>query len=444
MNKNTGITIIAGVITIIVMLILSGITFSFVRRSNGILSRAQSVAETVRGSQVREYVESASAENMGYDGLEMDEKTKDEVIAELRKSGYLKENEAKLLEKQDKITIGGIEIDFSDLPHGKVLKAGEYASETTKYSDGTNSALIPAEFTVSGMKDEQNISSGLVIYRGDLSNADWSTGKDASGNDIKRTYNQYVWIPCTEDEYKRSEWEQESDNSTIATKDETTLSGVTLSNVDITNGITYDILNEIMNQIKIEKASVKKYGGFYIGRYEVGEGNVIMQYKNPMTNIMWFKAYQNAKKIDVGTTGTSFLCSSYSMDTAINFIQNNSEFKTYASTRDDGINGTAINENWKDKSVTYIDANGKQQTKAAGKAMKLPAGVTTPKCNIYDLAGNTSEFTTELNPLPNDADATVILHGSNYNHYKPAGYRGDSVANNVRDYFGFRATLFFQ
>lgn len=330
------------------------------------------------------------------------------------------------------------------------LKSGEYVSDTTKYSDGTNIATIPAGFTVSGFDSEKDISSGLVIYKGDLSTADWKTGKDKSGNDIKRTYNQYVWIPCTESDYSRTEWGVETDNSSKAFKDETTLSSVTLSDYDKNNGITSTTLNEIVNQISNEKASIKKYGGFYIGRYEVGEGNVISQYKEPSASLIWSKAYANAKSIDVGITSVSYLSSSYARDTALNFIQNNSEFKTYASSRDDGINGTNINENWQDKSVTYKDASGTSQVKAAGTAVRLPTGVTTAKCNIYDMGGNVAEFTTELNPLTNgDNDATVVIRsgsfsGTNEWIISPAGYRWDANSNSASAYKGFRATLFIQ
>ena len=328
------------------------------------------------------------------------------------------------------------------------IKPGEYATNTTQYSDGTNIATIPAGFTVSGFNNEETITSGLVIYKGDLSNSDWVNGIDSSGNDIKRTYNQYVWIPCTESDYKRTEWGVEADGSPAsrASKDETTLGSVTLSDYDNGNGITNDILNEIVNQITEEKASIKKYGGFYIGRYEVGEGNVITQYKEPSASLMWSKAYANAKSIDVGSESVSYLSSSYARDTALNFIQNNSEFKTYASSRDNGSNGTDINENWQDKSVTYKDANGTQQTKEAGTATRLQTGVTTAKCNIYDMGGNVTEFTTELNPLTNgDNDATVVLRGGIY-HYNsnPAGNRWDANSANYNSDEGFRATLFIK
>ena len=399
-KSDRAITLIALIVTIIVLLILAGVTINSVVGTDGVIKKSK--------ASINEYKKKSEEE-----------------------------------EKSTKELENIIDEDVNETQE-KYLKSGEYATNTDMYSDGTSLAVIPAGFTVSGMASESKVSSGLVIYKGDLSKADWSTGKDASGNDIKRTYNQYVWIPCTEEEYKRTEWGVEADGSSKASKDETTLGSVTLSDYDKGNGITNDTLKEIVNQISSEKNSVKKYGGFYIGRYEVGEGNVISQYKEPSASLIWSKAYENAKNIDVGSASVSHLSSSYARDTALNFIQNNSEFKTYASTRDNGSNGTDINENWQDKSVKYTDADGNPQTKAAGTATRLQTGVTTAKCNIYDMGGNVAEFTTELNPLTNgDNDATVVGRGGSYgNGSSPAGYRWDASSGNV--YGGFRATLFIQ
>ena len=402
--KQAGITLIALVVTIIVLLILAGVTINSVVGKDGVIKKSKIA--------VNEYKKKSEEEEKSIKDLE----------------NIIDEN---VNETQE-----------------KYLKSGEYASNTDMYSDGTSFAVIPAGFTVSGISSENKISSGLVIYKGDLSKADWSTGKDASEKDIKRTYNQYVWIPCNESDYQRTEWRVEADGSPAsrAFKDETTLSGVKLSSFDQGNGITNDTLNEIVNQISSEKNSVKKYGGFYIGRYEVGEDNVITQYKEPSASLIWSNAYKNAKNIDVGSASVSYLSSSYARDTALNFIQNNSEFKTYASTRDNGSNGTDINENWQDKSVKYTDADGNPQTKAAGTATRLQTGVTTAKCNIYDMGGNVAEFTTELNPLTNgDNDATVVLRGGFYNNAtSAAGNRWDDVSGSASDGRGFRATLFIQ
>ena len=406
-KSDRAITLIALVVTIIVLLILAGVTINSVVGSDGVIKKSKVAVNQYKKSEGEEEVSIKNIENV------VDKYEKDS-----------QEN---------------------------FLKSGEYASNTDIYSDGTSLAVIPAGFTVSGMSSENKISSGLVIYKGDLSKADWEKGTDTSGNYIKRTYNQYVWIPCTEEEYKRTEWGVEEDAggdypASKASKDETTLSSVTLTDFDNGNGITTDILKEIVKQISSEKNSVKKYGGFYIGRYEVGEGNVITQYKEPSASLIWSNAYKNAKSIDVGSASVSYLSSSYARDTALNFIQNNSEFKTYASTRDNGSNGTDINENWQDKSVKYTDADGNPQTKAAGTATRLQTGVTTAKCNIYDMGGNVAEFTTELNPLTNgDNDATVVVRGGSYDvDSDAAGTRWDVSSANYHSNRGFRATLFIQ
>ena len=407
-KSDRAITLIALIVTIIVLLILAGVTINSVVGSDGVIKKSKVAVNQYKKSEGEEEVSIKNLEN----------------VVDI----YAKDSQENF------------------------LKSGEYASNTDIYSDGTSLAVIPAGFTVSGISSENKISSGLVIYKGDLSKADWSTGKDASKKDIKRTYNQYVWIPCNESDYKRTEWGVEADGSPAsrAFKDETELASVTPSDFDNGNGITNDTLNEIVKQISSEKNSVKKYGGFYIGRYEVGDGNVITQYKEPSASLIWSKAYANAKNIDVGSASASYLSSSYARDTALNFIQNNSEFKTYASTRDNGSAGTDINENWQDKSVKYTDADGVQQTKDAGTATRLPTGVTTAKCNIYDMGGNVAEFTTELNPLTNgDNDATVVLRGGPYwgtDVWKtsPAGSRWDAGSGIASDGEGFRATLFIQ
>ena len=400
-KSNKAVTLIALIVTVIILLILAGVTINTISGSDGII-----------------------------------QKNKDSI------NGYKNDEE----EKENKITLMENIIDSGKERQEIYLKSGEYASSISLYNDGTDLAIIPAGFTVSGMSSENKISSGLVIYKGDLSKADWATGKDTSGNDIKRTYNQYVWIPCTESDYKRTEWGVEEDNGSKASKDETTLASVTLSDYDKGNGIKETILTDIVNQISSEKNSVKKYGGFYIGRYEVGEGNVISQYKEPSASLKWSEAYTNAKNIDVGSASVSYLSSSYARDTALNFIQNNSEFKTYASSRSNGSNGADINENWQDKSVKYTDAKGVSKTKAAGTATRLQTGVTTAKCNIYDMGGNVAEFTTELNPLTNgDNDATVVLRGGGYTYdIYPAGYRWDAHSGSANGHEGFRATLFIQ
>ena len=168
-------------------------------------------------------------------------------------------------------------------------------------------------------------------------------------------------------QYKRTEWEVEDDNGTRASKDELTLESAICSDDDIANGLTTERKNEIVEQVKKEKLSISKYGGYYIGRYEVGnEDNtaVIKAEQEPYTDIVWYQAYELAKEIGGGKGATTYLCSSYAWDTAINFIQNTGTEK-YATTRE------GFNENWLDKEVK--DSSGKI-IKIANLETKLKTG----------------------------------------------------------------------
>ena len=293
--------------------------------------------------------------------------------------------------------------------------------ENYEYTDAEGkTAIIPAGYAVSNEEGENLVDKGLVI--------------------IGKNGNEYVWIPCTKETYKRetSAWWIENDptdNPTLATKDELTLTGATPSKVESDNGITVEVLNEIVEQVNKEIASVEKNKGYYIGRYEIGNENnkgVIQAKKEPYAGKKWSELYKIAKEIDVGEGATSYLCSSYAWDTAIKFIQTHSTATNYGTSRD------GFNENWKDREVK--DKNGKI-IKKENERIQLKTGLTTPKANIYDMGGNVAEFTTELNPNTSEA---VVWRGGYYNFYDdfPAGYRCDLGCNGAGSSYGARATLF--
>lgn len=210
-----------------------------------------------------------------------------------------------------------------------------YRGYTTYKDINGDEAPIPNGFYVSQKSNENVIKNGLVV-------------SDVNGN-------EFVWIPCTKDavsgkvQYKRTEWSVEVDgnDNARATKDELTLtnSNVTYSDSDKNNGITANISKEIVAQVNAEKASVGKYGGYYIGRYEAGKnGNsiVVKQSQAAYTNIGWSQAYNLSKGFYNCGWGTSYLCSSYALDTAINYMKKDSN-KFNIVNRVDGIFSTEIN-----------------------------------------------------------------------------------------------------
>lgn len=146
-----------------------------------------------------------------------------------------------------------------------------------------------------------------------------------------------------------------------------------------------------------------------------------------MEHSLWF-----SKKIITNSEVNSYLCSSYAWDTAVNFIQNNSTAKNYA-TSIEGFNG-----NWNPQAVKDPSGN---VIKPAGTSQQLNTGLTTQFCNIFDMGGNEAEFTTELNPGTSE---TVVLRGGGYNYDAPAGYRWDGGSGSAYLDYGFRATLFLK
>ena len=420
--KNKGVTLIALAVTIVVMLILAGVTISVLNGENGIVKQAQKAKEESKIKELKEKVR-----------IDIAGKRVENINGELRVS-VLKEildkyfdnvpvetqitSETELKAKEE---YGKYEMKISDIDVGEIT----YETSYTIFKDVNGEQVpIPEGYIVSENSDENIVNKGLVV-------------SDSRGN-------EYVWISCTVDsssnklQYKRTEWGVEKDgtDNSRAIKDELTLKDidVTYSKTDTDNGINEEISKEIVAQINAEKESIKKYGGYYIGRYEVGKDNktaVIKAEQEPYVNIKWSKAYELAKGIGGGEGATTYLCSSYSWDTAINFIQNTTG-KNYA-TSIIGFNG-----NWKSQEVK--DSSGKV-IKPVNTAQRLNTGLTTALCNIYDMGGNVGEFTTELNPGTSE---TVVLRGGNYYSFGPAGYRWDNGSGSAASGSGFRATLFLK
>ena len=287
----------------------------------------------------------------------------------------------------DKIELETNKTLIGDLIADNVNKVVNEKKNTELLDENGNKIVVPAGFKIVSddtTNNAQTVEQGIVV------------------EDEKE--NQYVWIPCTTEEsetklqYKRTEWDVEDDNGTRASRDELTLEDATCSDDDITKGLTTERKNEIVEQVKKEKTSISKFGGYYIGRYEVGNENniaVIKTEQEPYTNIVWYQAYELAKKNDGGKGATTYLCSSYAWDTAINFIQNNGLRPDGTKAIDYATSTENYNENWNGKIVLNTLGN---IIKSKTETKRLKTGETTAKCNIFDMGGNVAEFTTELNP----------------------------------------------
>jgi hypothetical protein len=378
-----GITLVALVVTIVVLLILAGISIRLVLDNNGIITRAGDAKDKHEQGRVNDQTDLDTAA--------------DDIDKALGTYDPLKKIPEKTIEE---------------------AKAENMVNSTTKskvkFSDGT--VVIPEKFKIAS--DSANtVAGGIVIEDKDK--------------------NQFVWIPVSEiSNYKRTAY---SSNFWTDTIDEVTSS----NQIKYSSSSSY-YFTEAMPED--EKASIETYHGYYIGRYEAGDKEstetptmrssssktdntvTIKKGQAPYNYVTKTQAESLAKgmKAKQGYTATTKLCSSYAWDTAIAFIQKTNS--DYGNSSEEG--------NYNDIDFTYTDINGNEnQSKNNNSSTLVPTGQTTPVCNIYDMGGNMWEWTTEL--FSNGSYPCTRRGGSCDNGCAttPAGYRlshSDNAGDGVR------------
>ena len=119
MKNNKGITLIALVVTIVVLLILAGVSIGMLAGENGIIRQAQSARENTRGASAKEEIDLWKS-NVKMDGLTNSETAEevDDVLNRLVENGTLKQEEADKLKNGETIKIGDTEISLDGTTGG--------------------------------------------------------------------------------------------------------------------------------------------------------------------------------------------------------------------------------------------------------------------------------------------------------------------------------------
>ena len=154
-NRNKGITLVALIITIVVMLILVAVSVNVVIKSNLIGTAEKTVNKYKTASE------------------------------EESKGGVIEIDGKKYNSIEDYINLSSINIP-----------GGTRVTESTEYKVGDKTAIIPAGFTVSGIDSERTIDGGLVIYlipEEELKDVKWDGTE-------KTKYDQFVWIPISHEQ----------------------------------------------------------------------------------------------------------------------------------------------------------------------------------------------------------------------------------------------------
>ena len=251
-QENKGITLIALVVTIVVLIILATVSINAVLGQNGIIKKAKQAKEMYSNSIAK-------------DNEEMDT----------------------LLNEMAQYNEGSSSDD------GKVtLPDGWNGDKVNPVKSEDNIVVpVPKGYTASTVTGEKSVSSGFVIKEG-------SNGGATSG------INEFVWVPVSNisDIYDEANnagqlWDFRGTTSTKDTYPTTKNDGSREPDVvteassgsDSSSGISYDAESTNLQQAGLLSTatvstfktqlqtefnemikSVKTYGGFYIGRYETG------------------------------------------------------------------------------------------------------------------------------------------------------------------------------
>ena len=376
-NKDKGITLIALVITIIILLILAGISISALT-NQGLFKNAKAAqnatekAEAEQGQRLNEY--------------------EDEIN--------------KYLENEDEHTKA-----FKEKV-GKVLST----TDNTEIKDAKNNKIVvPAGFKI--IEGATTVDKGIVI-------------EDVTETATKGS--QFVWIPV----------------GTIIKSDGTTAT-ITLGRYDFdaTTGKESAYSGSYIEEDANDTSTLKKYGniiaknirnfknsvatngGYYIGRYEArtvtarnAAGNALTQItekgtENIYNYVTQLQAAQLSQNMYNSDKFTSDLMNSYAWDTATVFIQNC------------GTNSKYSRQNSLNTSLSQTGTNSLTDTSK-----------TDVQCNIYDMASNIWEWTTETSFI---SSFPCVIRGGSYgiSHYYTSDRDGNGTSSSDGRR-GFRPLLY--
>ena len=221
----------------------------------------------------------------------------------------------------------------------------------------------------------------------------------------------------------------------------------------------YQMLSQEMEENFYEMIeSVKKYGGYYIGRYETGDLNqekaVVRKINENIASQTWYTMYEKSKKIEEEKENieTSMIWGSLWDETLQWLLESGAQIQdgeggTREITESD-INDNSTNwGNYSNAEFYYINASGetvKKEYISDYSGTRIPTGSAeyTKANNIYDLAGNVFDWTLEA-----DYTNSRVLRGgscsSNGSSY-PARYRGYYSPTNSDYFYGCRSALYIK
>ena len=379
-RKEKGITLIALVITIIVLLILAGVSIAMLTGENGILTQAQRAKEETEDAQ---------------------------------------KNEEGILEGYEQYIEGSTN-------GGTLTKVtGKETTNTTVYDSLGNKIVVPAGFRIINPGD--NVEDGIVIE--DVSH------EATAGS-------QFVWIPVgtikTNEEEKtitlsRYTFDSNGNPTDYGHNAIADGSDASYNYQELNNGGENTVAKEnIESEQEGFRGSAIKNGGYYIGRYEArtaterkAETDSLTQISEKPEDYVYnyvtqLKAAELSRNMYNDENFESDLMNSYAWDTAIDFLQKcddrvGEELKPYSQQN-------SLNQG----NIAETGTNNQERQDVI--------------CNIYDMASNCAEWTTETYSY---ASSPCVTRGGGYNYiYSYLVSRYYNTISTSYPFYSFRPLLY--
>ena len=484
-----GITLIALVITIIILLILAGVTINMLTGDNGILKQATKARETNSKAEFEEQVKLAVIASRVNDTANIDLKTLDEEINKISGTTITKSTDDNLPWTVKK---GSYEVT--------ITADGIITSNTTGKDDGKKDEDTKIDYgTKKPEEDTRTVIEQATSAKPEGSTIDPNTNEDTGIVMIDSNENEWVWVevPATvftsatsstdydnikadlisyASDYRygySDEWYAIGENGIVVSS----MSGLTDAQKALNNGcgLTYNEYNTNYNKML---SSIYTNKGFYIGRYEAGiagsdENTSLARYERteitssspkavskknmiPYNFVYCSDAQQLANGMSTGNKTSSlmfgiqwdlvckFLEVKGNWDTTTNTAQyyikeDSSSWGNYTDSTTFTIN-SAKAKKYNGSNKSYDDITGE---KTSYILLTTGASEYTNKMNIYDFAGNEYEWT--LEPATGYANFPCVyrggfyhIHGTNY----PASIRLRYNVTYSDEGIGLRASLY--
>ncbi len=422
-SNQTGITLIALVVTIVVLLILAGVSINALFGDSGIINKAKDAQNKANESVQKDMEQINALEN------------------------WLNENTG----EGKKILITDSSLTSND------RTTSESTTVIAQDAKG-NQVVVPGGFKISGDSGE-SVEQGVVIEDKEGNQFVWVPVSNINGdgsNKIVKDDGSEVEITLGRYTFKREKNSTtnlyEDGTPTIIQKgseyDQTTIAQATAGTLDTkyrAGDYSYELngsrtsnessgtdgTNTTAKNLKefIEKTEANK--GYYIARYEASYGS---GYNAEGTDTA--TKFVNAKPLSKVSTAKSTISMKYTAGTLWNYITqpraalvSQNMYKNDSYVESDLINSYA----W-DTAIVYIQEMGNANyananNNTTGNTSLMNTGSTEDeKCKIFDMAGNAREWTTEYSTYT----------GSNF--ARPCTLRG-GYYNTSNHYTGFRISL---